>query len=142
MCQSPNRFGRVDLVHGLVLCCSQRIKHVQPQPSQLGPELIRDQAPGPVAKPSQVRTGFGTSCDYTPHIDPTAPVIGCRYRIRTLTIEREPSGRPATGPDLNPCLILDSKGEPPSLVWLLPRVCICAAKSAVRRRYIDLVPCP
>jgi len=60
MCQSPNRFGRVDLVHGLALCCSQRIKHVQPQPSQLGSELIRDQAPGPVAKPSQVLARFGT----------------------------------------------------------------------------------
>ena len=48
MCQSPNRFGRVDLVHGLALCCSQRIKHVQPQPSQLG-SVSTDSRLGPWA---------------------------------------------------------------------------------------------
>ena len=48
VCQSPNRFGRVDLVHGLALCCSQRIKHVQPQPSQLG-SVSTDSRLGPWA---------------------------------------------------------------------------------------------
>ena len=41
VCQSSNRFERVDLVHSLALGCLQRIKHVQPQPSKLGSGLIR-----------------------------------------------------------------------------------------------------